>query len=82
MSWIRMSPSTNTCPGVQDLVRPTLRYVKCHVCAGNVEVWSDEDVGVCRECGAEWQRPNADASCLDYCEYAEQCRKLLTKNRS
>jgi DNA-directed RNA polymerase subunit RPC12/RpoP len=29
-----------------------MAYVKCHVCGGTVEIWSDEDAGVCLDCGA------------------------------
>lgn len=78
MSWIKTpSKSNNTCPGIQEFTRPVVRYVKCHACGGNVEVWSDEDEGVCINCGAKWTTPNSKASCLDYCEYAEQCIKIL-----
>ena len=66
-----------TCPGLREFLRPTLSYVKCHVCGGNVELWSDEDVGVCTECNAEWRRPDKNNACLDYCEYADQCRSII-----
>jgi len=66
-----------TCPGLREYLRPTLAYVKCHVCGGNVEIWSDEDSGTCTDCGAEWKRPDRNNSCLDYCEYAEKCRSLI-----
>jgi len=66
-----------TCPGISKFVRPTMTYVKCHVCGNDVEIWSDEDVGVCLKCGAEWHRPEKDASCLEYCEYAEKCREII-----
>lgn len=38
--------SPQTCPGIRDFIRPTMTYVKCHVCGGDMEIWSDEDVGV------------------------------------
>jgi len=67
----------DTCPGINRFVRPTMSYVKCNACGGDVELWSDEDVGTCTVCGAEWRRPEQDASCLYYCEYAEKCRALI-----
>jgi hypothetical protein len=67
----------DTCPGLKEFLRPTMAYVKCHVCGGNVEIWSDEDVGVCDSCGAEWRRPDKNASCLDYCEFADKCRAII-----
>jgi hypothetical protein len=54
-----------------------MKYVKCHVCEGDVEIWSDEDVGVCIDCGAEWRRLDRSASCLQYCEYADKCREII-----
>lgn len=69
--------SPETCPGLRDFLRPTMKYVECHVCGGDVEIWSDEDVGVCIDCGAEWRRPDRIASCLEYCEYADKCREII-----
>jgi hypothetical protein len=74
--------STQTCPGIQDFVRPNIKYVKCHECGGTVEIWSDEEKGVCLDCGAEWLRPEKEASCLGYCEYADKCRGIISVVRS
>jgi A2L zinc ribbon domain len=74
--------SPETCPGLRDFLRPTLAYVKCHVCGGNVEIWSDENVGICTECGAEWKRPDKNSSCLDYCEYADKCRGIIESGKT
>jgi A2L zinc ribbon domain len=74
--------SPETCPGLRDFLRPTLAYVKCHVCGGNVEIWSDENVGICTECGAEWSRPDKNSSCLDYCEYADKCRGIIESRKT
>ena len=84
MSFRIMRPAvTNpqTCPGIRDLIRPTMKYVKCHGCGGDVEIWSDEETGLCLDCGAEWQRPEKEASCLDYCDYADQCREIIASKR-
>jgi len=70
-----------TCPGLRELLQPTLAYVKCHVCGGNVEIWSDEDKGECIECGAEWKRPDKTAACLEYCEYADKCRGIIESRK-
>jgi hypothetical protein len=78
MSWVRVSTSTDTCSDIQDFMRPKVQYVKCRVCAGNVEVWSDEVEGVCIDCGATWTKPDNIASCLNYCEYADHGRKIIT----
>lgn len=69
--------SPEECPGLRDLLRPTVSYVKCPMCGGDVEVWSDEDSGICIECGYEWKRPDENASCLNYCEYADKCREII-----
>ena len=77
-----MEKNPQTCPGLRDMLRPTVAYVKCHVCGGNVEIWSDENKGVCTECGAEWKRPDKNASCLEYCEYADKCRGIIESRRT
>jgi hypothetical protein len=46
-----------------------------------VEIWSDEEKGVCLDCGAEWARPEKDASCLEYCEYADKCREIINSKK-
>lgn len=81
--WIRRPKPTNTqtCPGIKDFVRPTMKYVKCHGCGGDVEIWSDEDTGICLDCGVEWVRPVKEASCLDYCDYADQCREIINSSK-
>ena len=71
----KLTPST--CPGINKFIRPTMAYVKCHVCGSDVEIWSDEDSGTCLGCGAEWRRPDKEASCLDYCEYSDKCREII-----
>jgi hypothetical protein len=58
-----------------------MSYVKCHSCGGDVEIWSDEEKGVCLVCGAEWARPDKEASCLDYCEYANKCREIINSKK-
>jgi len=71
-----------TCPGLRDLLRPTIvSVVQCHVCGGTVEIWSDEDKGICDGCGAEWKRPDKDASCLEYCQYADKCRGIIASRK-
>lgn len=58
-----MSPETY--PGLRDFLRPTMKYVNCHVCGRDVEIWSDKGVGVCIKCGAKWRRPDRSAPCLE-----------------
>ena len=83
MSWIKMpTTASDTCPGIREFIRPTMRYVKCHQCGGDVEVWSDEDRGICIDCEAEWTNPNDGAPCLDYCEHAEQCKEIIKRKRA
>ncbi len=81
-----MSEKTNvknpqTCPGLRDFLRPTPSYVKCHICASDMEIWSDEDSTTCDNCGAEWKKPDENASCLDYCEYASKCREIINARK-
>jgi hypothetical protein len=47
-----------------------------------VEIWSDENAGICTDCGAEWKRPDKNSSCLDYCEYADKCRGIIESRKT
>ena len=70
-----------TCMGLKDMIHPKPAYINCHVCGAEMEVWSDEDKATCSECGAEWKRPEKNASCLDYCEHADKCREIINSRR-
>ena len=66
-----------TCPGISKFIRPVPEYLPCPNCSGDVEIWSDEDVGVCRDCGKEVLRAEAAPSCLDWCPQADKCREII-----
>jgi len=75
-------PSTsNNCPGIDEFIRPTIKYAPCHVCNGRVEIWSDEPEGECIDCGAKWKKPENNASCLEYCQYADKCRAIISARK-
>jgi len=67
-----------TCPGIRKFVRPAPEYFKCPNCGGMVEIWSDEDVGICDTCKRELGRPEKQ-SCLEWCEYADKCREIINR---
>ena len=69
------------CPGLRDFLQPKPSYVKCHVCGGELEIWSDEDQTTCPECKAVWKRPDENAACLEYCQYADQCRGIIASRK-
>ncbi|UCB61204.1 MAG: hypothetical protein JSW72_03920 [Candidatus Bathyarchaeota archaeon] len=66
-----------TCPGIKNFVRPIPEYFPCPSCGGNVEIWSDENMGICDGCEKEIGRPQKEQSCLDWCEHADKCRDLI-----
>lgn len=68
-----------TCPGIRKFVRPVPEYFKCPNCGGTVEIWSDEDVGICDTCNKELGRPEKEQSCLEWCEYADKCREIINR---
>jgi len=65
----------NTCPGLNDLLRPKPTFIKCPNCENDVEIWTDEDKAECLECGAKVSRNMH--SCLDWCEHAEKCENIV-----
>ena len=70
-----------TCPGLRDFLQPKPSYTNCHVCGADLEVWSDEDQTTCSSCGAEWKRPDENAACLSYCQYADKCRAIIAERK-
>jgi predicted amidophosphoribosyltransferase len=70
-----------TCPGLRDFLQPKPSYTNCHVCGAELEVWSDEDQTTCSSCGAEWKRPDENAACLSYCQYADKCRAIIAERK-
>ncbi|MGD8506554.1 MAG: hypothetical protein PVF15_07830 [Candidatus Bathyarchaeota archaeon] len=70
-----------SCPGISKFVRPVLEYFKCLGCGGEVEIWSDEDVGTCTTCNKESGKPQKEQSCLDWCEYADKCREIVSRTK-
>ncbi|MFB0559846.1 MAG: hypothetical protein ACETWM_01255 [Candidatus Lokiarchaeia archaeon] len=65
------------CPGINRFVRPVPEYFKCPNCGGNMEIWSDEETGICNTCNKEVSRFEKEQSCLDYCEYADKCKEII-----
>jgi hypothetical protein len=78
----KMVSSAEACPGIKKFLRPFPEYFPCPSpdCSGSVEIWSDEDVGICDTCENEFGRPEKEASCLDWCEFADKCRAMI-KNK-
>lgn len=66
-----------TCPGIKSLLRPTMKYIKCPDCGDDIEIWSDETETKCLSCGKLYQIPEEGASCLVYCDYADQCKEII-----
>jgi len=59
------------CPGSQGGATPTIKIKKCPQCGGEVELFSTDMKVECPTCGqAIFNNLN---SCIDYCQYAEQC---------
>jgi len=69
-----------TCPGISKFVRPTPEHLTCPKCFTHVEIWSDEQEAKCDKCGTTVSR--AVTSCLDYCEFAEKCKKIIEEKKN
>jgi hypothetical protein len=80
VSFIRR-PSENYCPGISDYVRPKVEYKVCQECGGRIEIWSDEETGICLDCGTKTEEDDKAPSCLEYCDYADICKGIIMKKR-
>ncbi len=69
------------CPGINRFVRPVPEYFKCPNCGAIVEIWSDEETGICDTCHKEVSKFVKEQSCLDYCEYADKCREIIENTK-
>jgi rRNA maturation protein Nop10 len=59
------------CPGASSIRTPTITIKKCPKCGGEVELFSVDMKVDCPSCGqAVYNNIN---SCVDYCQYAEEC---------
>ncbi len=70
----------DTCPGISKFVRPTPESITCQSCGRAVEIWSDENETICDGCGAQVSREEG-TSCLDYCEYSDKCKELISQKK-
>ncbi len=73
--------SSVTCPGIKKFIRLVPAYFKCPSCGGNVEIWSDEDAGICIACKRNIDRPEKQQSCLNWCEYADKCKEIIRQQK-
>lgn len=73
--------SSESCPGIKKFLRPKPEYIQCPNCAGSVEIWTDEEKAVCDICGKEIKRHEKEASCLEWCEFADKCRAIIENKK-
>jgi len=71
-----MSKNPELCPGISQFMRPRPSYIRCPMCGGDVEIWSDENEAQCPSCGLVVSKGKVQ-SCLDWCEFAEKCRDMI-----
>jgi DNA-directed RNA polymerase subunit RPC12/RpoP len=60
------------CPGAINIREVKPEEIKCPECGHQVEIWSDEQMARCSNCGARVSREQG-ASCIDWCSFAEEC---------
>ncbi|TRO47007.1 phosphohydrolase [Candidatus Bathyarchaeota archaeon] len=69
--------NSESCPGIKKFLRPKPENIICPNCAGSVEIWSDEDKTICDICNKEVTRQEKEASCLEWCEFADKCKAII-----
>ena len=73
--------NVESCPGIKDFLRPKPEFIQCPNCAGSVEIWSDEESAICEICEKEVKRPEKEASCLEWCEFADKCKAIIASKK-
>ena len=73
--------NAESCPGIKKFLRPKPEFIQCPNCAGSVEIWSDEDNAECDICGKEVARPEKETSCLEWCEFADKCKAIISSKK-
>jgi DNA-directed RNA polymerase subunit RPC12/RpoP len=68
------------CPGAVTFREVRPEDIVCPQCGGEVEIWSDEPVARCRQCGF-WVSKERGSSCIDWCAYAKECIGLAKYER-
>ena len=59
------------CPGVSNLITPTIIIKNCPECGEEVEVISTDIKTECPKCG--FTIYNDVMSCIEWCQYAKEC---------
>ena len=72
------------CPGQdQRFWKPEdIFEISCPSCDKPIEFFKDEPKLKCRNCGQTVVNPNIDLGCAEWCQYAEQCLAVSTKNEA
>jgi hypothetical protein len=60
------------CPGAISFREVRPEYIDCPFCGTELEIWSDEPMARCPDCGCEATRSRG-ASCIDWCASAREC---------
>ena len=60
------------CPGAARFTEVRPECVECPFCGAETEIWSDEPLAKCPNCGREVTRSRG-ASCIDWCAHAREC---------
>jgi DNA-directed RNA polymerase subunit RPC12/RpoP len=60
------------CPGSLAVREPKPETLYCPKCGNEVEIWTDERMARCRNCGAPVLKDRG-ASCLDWCKMSKEC---------
>ncbi len=60
------------CPGSHAIREPMPETTYCTNCGNEVEIWTDERLTRCHNCGTPVMKDRGP-SCLDWCKMAREC---------
>jgi DNA-directed RNA polymerase subunit RPC12/RpoP len=65
-------PDKFFCPGSKKIKEPQPYETKCSKCGKETEIWTDEILILCPNCGGAVYGKNIP-SCIEWCEKAKEC---------
>jgi hypothetical protein len=71
------------CPGIDTRYWKSkdIFEIPCPVCKTPIEFFKDDSSRKCSKCNQQVFNPEIQTDCLQYCQFADNCKELLERNK-